>query len=78
MIIDEKKSMWRQHIVASELKDPICHSNECQIGSFSSEATIYATENKLSINKSTLNTVLGFKNVKTHTDHLVRLDVHIL
>ena len=30
-----------QHIVASELKDPICHSNECQIGSFSSEATIY-------------------------------------
>ena len=29
-----------QYIVASELKDPICHSNECQIGSFSSEATI--------------------------------------
>ena len=29
----------RQHIVASELKDPICHSNECQIGSSSSEAT---------------------------------------
>ena len=30
-----------QYIVASELKDPICHSNECLIGSFSSEATIY-------------------------------------
>ena len=29
----------RAHYVASELKDPICHSNECQIGSFSSEAT---------------------------------------
>ena len=28
------------HIVASELKDPICHSDECQMGSFSSEATI--------------------------------------
>ena len=28
------------YIVASELKDPICHSNECQIGSFSSVATI--------------------------------------
>ena len=28
-------------IVASELKDPTCHSNECQIGSFSSEATRY-------------------------------------
>ena len=28
------------HLVASELKDPICHSNECQIGSFSSEPTI--------------------------------------
>ena len=28
------------YFVASELKDPICHSNECQIGSFSSEATI--------------------------------------
>ena len=31
----------RLYIVASELKDSICHSNECQIGSFSSEATIY-------------------------------------
>ena len=31
----------RKHIVASELKEPIYHSNECQIGSFSSEATIY-------------------------------------
>ena len=29
----------RCKIVASELKDPICHSDECQIGSFSSEAT---------------------------------------
>ena len=28
------------HIVASDLNDPICHSDECQIGSFSSEATI--------------------------------------
>ena len=27
----------RLYIVASELKDPICHSDECQIGSFSSE-----------------------------------------
>ena len=31
----------QEYIVASELKDPICHSNECQIGSFSSEATNY-------------------------------------
>ena len=30
------------HLVASEQKDPICHSNECQIGSFSSEATIFS------------------------------------
>ena len=29
-------------IVASELKDPICHSDECQIGSFSSEATVWS------------------------------------
>ena len=29
------------YIVASELNDPICHSDECQIGSFSYEATIY-------------------------------------
>ena len=29
------------HIVASELKDPIWHSSEWQIGSFSSEPTIY-------------------------------------
>ena len=35
--------LWdkQDHIVVSELKDPICHSNECQIGSFSSEATMY-------------------------------------
>ena len=29
------------HFVASELNDPICHSDEWQIGSFSSEATIW-------------------------------------
>ena len=29
-------------IVASELKDPIWHSSEWQIGSFSSEATKYS------------------------------------
>ena len=33
-------SMTIIYIVASELKDPICHSDECQIGFFSSEATI--------------------------------------
>ena len=38
--VQTRKSRLR-HFVASELKDPICHSNECQIGSFSSEATIY-------------------------------------
>ena len=32
--------------VASELKDPICHSNECQIESFSSEATVYLLTNR--------------------------------
>ena len=31
----------KRYIVASKLNDPICHSNECQIGSFSSEATIF-------------------------------------
>ena len=35
--------MMRQ-FVASELKDPICHSDECQIGSFSSEATNYSNK----------------------------------
>ena len=35
------------YIVASELKDPICHSNECQIGSFSSRATIYTCMQEL-------------------------------
>ena len=35
---------WTGYFVASELKDPICHSNECQIGSFSSEATICRNE----------------------------------
>ena len=29
-----------QNFVASELKDPICHSDECQIAFFSSEATV--------------------------------------
>ena len=32
------------HIIASELKDPICHSNECQIGSFSSESAILSAQ----------------------------------
>ena len=38
----ESPSCWvmRFYIVASELKDPIWHSSEWQIGSFSSEATI--------------------------------------
>ena len=36
-------------IVASELKDPICHSNECQIGSFISEATICYREYQVSV-----------------------------
>ena len=31
----------RLYIAASELKDPIWHSLEWQIGSFSSQATIY-------------------------------------
>ena len=35
----EECKLWIYHFVASELKDPICHSDECQIGSFSSEAT---------------------------------------
>ena len=33
--------IFEHKIVAPELKDPICHSNECQIESFSSEATKY-------------------------------------
>ena len=37
--IDMESRCW-QHVVATELKDPICHSNECQIGSFSSAATM--------------------------------------
>ena len=32
---------------ASELNDPICHSDECQIGSFSSEATKCAMQLKM-------------------------------
>ena len=39
-MIDVDLNYATQYIVASELKDPICHSDECQIGSFSSEATI--------------------------------------
>ena len=35
----EHKTTNISQIVASELNDPICHSDECQIGSFSSEAT---------------------------------------
>ena len=35
----EYSTRWWPKFVASELKDPICHSDECQIGSFSSEAT---------------------------------------
>ena len=38
----------KREFVASELKDPICHSDECQIGSFSSEATnCWMTDNRI-------------------------------
>ena len=43
MWIGEEGSQPRDYIVASELKDPIWHSSEWQIGSFSSEATILCT-----------------------------------
>ena len=39
---DIRSQKQTSYIVASELKDPIWHSLEWQIGSFSSEATIYA------------------------------------
>ena len=42
--MEQEESVYHQsiyHLVASEPKDPICHSDECQIGSFSSEATIW-------------------------------------
>ena len=39
---------YDREIVASELKDPICHSDECQIGSFSSEATKYQVTERIS------------------------------
>ena len=35
------------HFVASELKDPIWHSSEWQIGSFSSEATTYSFSHRV-------------------------------
>ena len=46
-----------QYIVATELKDHICHSDECQIGSFSSEATICALVKNIS---SAVGFELGF------------------
>ena len=39
---------YNLYIVASEQKDPICHSDECQIGSFSSEATTCSSASFLS------------------------------
>ena len=38
-LISLVRNICLRHI--SSLKEPICHSNECQIGSFSSEATIW-------------------------------------
>ena len=37
---------WKHLQLHLQLKDPICHSDECQIGSFSSEATICSWGNK--------------------------------
>ena len=39
ILVSSIRFIWI-HLVASELKDPIWHSLEWQIGSFSSEATI--------------------------------------
>ena len=40
LITKKKRNTTYGHIVATEQNDPICHFNECQIGSFSSVATI--------------------------------------
>ena len=50
------------YLVASELKDPICRSDECQIGSFSSEATICWLEqwNLLTSATMILFTIIGY------------------
>ena len=57
------------NIVASELKDPICHSNECQIGSFSSEATIYLMVNSINrvVNSIYRNIALTRRYIKFRT-----------
>ena len=54
--------------VASELKDPIRHSNECQIGYFSSEATITKDRNNTKYMESILNLLYSSEmklNMKT-------------
>ena len=41
MAFYSKVGLNEKYVVASELNDPICLSNECQIGIFSSEASMY-------------------------------------
>ena len=54
------------HFVASELKDPIWHSLEWQIGSFSSEATI-----------CWLTQVVGFINVIILSLNSPKIFIHV-
>ena len=61
------------HIVASELKDPICHSNECQIGFYSSEATngpVYVID-VAEVYKGTLISLGGIVPARVPTTRLI-------
>ena len=55
------------YIAASELNDPICHSDECQIGSFSSEATIWIVCQEISIYISIKTPTIMYSLYKWHS-----------
>ena len=67
-------SAGRLQIVASELKDPICHSDECQIGSFSSEATKCSQKKTEHIAKNV--TVWNHEYHIVSTEHSARQSNH--
>ena len=58
------------HVVASELKDPIWHSLEWQIGSFSSEATMWPPWNVYDIQKYMKESIF-LKDSKENKNHFV-------
>ena len=69
-------SIHPNYLVASELKDPICHSDECQIGSFSSEATICEVVYAKDMGQLSIWYITEFEHIFIDMDLSIHCSIH--